>query len=214
MKYDNIEKLTKDVLSCKDCDLHLNRTQVVPGIYGKKKSVCFIGEAPGFNEDKEGLPFVGRSGKLLDKMLTSIGLSRKEISILNIVKCRPIDEKGGNRTPTPKEANFCGQKWLFNQIHLLEPKILVSLGAISFNFFFPSLSLTNNIGKTLQTASGNSLFVTYHPAYILRRPTPDLLEKYSKHFEIIATTNDLKKETKDYPLQPKRIEQKRISDFF
>ena len=113
-------------------------------------------------------------------MLKNIGLSREQISILNVVKCRPTNEKGENRTPTIQELNFCGSKWLNQQLTLLSPRLIVLLGGIALKFFFPKLSVTKVAGKILKTPSDQNLFVTYHPAYILRNFT--MLEEYEKHF--------------------------------
>jgi len=140
-----LAKLTNEIIKCESCHLKENRTQVVPGIYGSFNGICFVGEAPGFYEDQKGIPFVGRSGKLLDKMLEEIGLTRSDVSILNVVKCRPTTEDGGNRTPTESELRFCGEKWLFKQFELLSPKLIITLGGIALKFFIPKAKVKRRL---------------------------------------------------------------------
>ncbi len=207
---DKLAELTSEIKKCEACHLKENRTQVVPGVYGPKNSLCFIGEAPGFYEDRDGVPFVGRSGKLLDKMLDSIGFSRKDVSILNVVKCRPTDEKKDNRTPKESELRFCGDKWLFKQLKFLTPKLIVTLGGISLKFFFPTAKVTKSAGNILTLEEGYPVFATFHPAYILRNYNK--IEEYDGHFQKIAEvynqTNGEKSRKKS-----KRSEQKSLTDF-
>ncbi|MCE7749486.1 MAG: uracil-DNA glycosylase [Candidatus Heimdallarchaeota archaeon] len=182
MANDEIAKLTEDIVICEACHLKDSRTQVVPGLYGPKNGLCIIGEAPGYHEDKQGIPFVGRSGKLLDNMLSGIGLERKkDLSILNVVKCRPTTEDKNNRTPTNSELKFCGERWLFKQLKLLSPKLIVTIGSIALRFFIPSAAVTKYVGKSYDTDLGIKLYVTYHPAYILRNY--NLMDVYNEHFE-------------------------------
>jgi len=211
---DKLLELTEEIKRCTACHLSRGRTNVVPGIYGPKNGICFIGEAPGFFEDKQGLPFVGRSGKLLDNMLKEIGLTRRSVSILNVVKCRPTTSDGKNRTPTEHELKFCGERWLFKQLELIKPKLIVTLGGIALKFFFPKLSVTKTVGKVLKTKEGYKIFVTYHPAFILRNY--NLLETYEKHFkeinEIIrAKTNRIA--TKGIEEKKSEKTQKSLMDF-
>ena len=209
---DELAKLTEEIIICESCHLKDSRTQVVPGLYGPKNGLCIIGEAPGYNEDKQGEPFVGRSGKLLDNMLSDIGLERrKDVSILNVVKCRPTTEKKENRTPTNSELKFCGEKWLFKQLKLLSPKLIVTVGSIALRFFIPSAAVTKYVGKSYDTDYGLKLFVTYHPAYILRNY--NLMEVYNEHFE------DMKKlyvnilNQNGVTFKEKPSEQKSLTDF-
>ena len=212
MSEDELAKLTEEIIKCESCHLKDSRTQVVPGIYGPKNGLCIIGEAPGYNEDKQGEPFVGRSGKLLDNMLSDIGLERKgDVSILNVVKCRPTTENKENRTPTNSELKFCGEQWLFKQLKLLSPKLIVTVGSIALRFFIPSAAVTKYVGKSYDTDYGIKLFVTYHPAYILRNY--NLMEVYNQHFE------DMKKLYIDIlnqdgiTFKEKPSEQKSLTDF-
>lgn len=184
MSNEELTKLTEDIVTCEACHLKDNRTQVVPGLYGPKNSLCIIGEAPGYYEDKQGIPFVGRSGKLLDTMLSDIGLERKkDLSILNVIKCRPTTADNNNRTPTNSELKFCGERWLFKQLKLLSPKLIVTIGSIPLRFFIPSAAVTKYVGRSYDTDFGIKLFVTYHPAYILRNY--NLMDVYNEHFESI-----------------------------
>ena len=215
---ESLTELTEKITVCEACHLKEGRTQVVPGIYGQKNSLCFIGEAPGYYEDQKGVPFVGRSGKLLDKMLEGINLVRqRDVSILNIVKCRPTTEEGNNRTPTEKELRFCGERWLYKQLNFLSPKMIVTLGGIALKFFSPNTSVTKTAGKMINTESNYQIFATYHPAYILRNY--NLMEEYNTHFENIkqilngemVETNSNKKERQEIPKQ--KSEQKSLTDF-
>ena len=207
---DKLAELTSEIKKCEACHLKENRVQVVPGAYGPKNSLCFIGEAPGFYEDRDGVPFVGRSGKLLDKMLDSVGFSRKEVSILNVVKCRPTDENKDNRTPKESELRFCGDRWLFKQLKLLSPKLIVTLGGISLKFFFPAARVTKSAGNTLTLEEGYSVFATFHPAYILRNYNK--IEEYSTHFQKMAEIYDQVNGEKPRK-KSKRSEQKSLIDF-
>jgi DNA polymerase len=217
-----LEALTKEILVCEDCHLKLGRTQVVPGIYGPKKSICFVGEAPGYYEDQQGFPFVGKSGELLDNMLKGIGLAReKDVSILNVIKCRPTTENGQNRTPTDSELRFCGERWLHNQLSILSPKLVVALGGIALKFFIPKGRVTQLAGQLVKFDESNYIFVTYHPAYILRKKTLEMMEEYNSHFEQIL--NLYQKETSDQEYEQatgkdeqssKKANQKSLKDFF
>ncbi len=176
--------------SCKLCDLHKNRTQVVVGDIGPVNGICFIGEAPGYYEDKQGRPFVGRSGKLLDEMLASIGYSRTDISVLNICKCRPPD----NRTPTRAEMRICGKTWLEPQLNYLKPKIIITLGNVPLQYFFPGERITRNIGDT-KKYNNTIIFPIYHPSYILRNGN-SMINEYKKLFERIKKIIDEEKKSK------------------
>ena len=218
MSEDLLVKLTDEITNCESCHLKENRTQVVPGIYGPSDSICFVGEAPGYYEDQQGIPFVGRSGKLLDKMLEGIGLTRLDVSILNVIKCRPTTDEGGNRTPTESELRFCGEKWLFKQLELLSPRLIITLGGIALKFFIPKAKVTQYVGHLYDTDIKTKMFVTYHPAYILRNY--NLMENYNEHFERIKSILNLetKGEGKEMLSQEKKIniksKQKSLSDFF
>ena len=164
--YSNFDELRENCLNCRECGLCETRHNVVVGVGNPKASVMFIGEGPGENEDLQGEPFVGRGGKLLDKMLTAVDLDRKKnIYIANIVKCRPPH----NRDPKPEEQEQC-IRWLRNQVTLIKPKIIVCLGRISAQKLIkPDLKITKEHGMFFK--KGNYLMMPmFHPAAILRNP--------------------------------------------
>lgn len=161
------ETLRQTVAQCTACGLDRSRTQTVFGVGNINASLMIIGEAPGFYEDKQGEPFVGRAGQLLTKMLAAIGLAREDVFIANILKCRPPN----NRDPLPEEVAHC-TPFLEKQIALVQPKLLLALGRISAHYLLKSTqSLGQLRGKLHQFGQLNTpLIVTYHPAYLLRNP--------------------------------------------
>jgi DNA polymerase len=164
--YDSWKKLKSDCLKCTKCSLCETRTNVVFGDGNPQAEVMFIGEGPGEQEDLQAKPFVGRSGKLLDSMLSDIGLSReKNIYIGNIVKCRPPK----NRDPLPEEQDLC-INWLRNQVLLLKPKIIVAVGRISaMKIIDPGIKITKDHGIFYKKKK-TWMMPTIHPAAILRNP--------------------------------------------
>jgi len=160
------DELKNKCSACVKCELHKTRTNVVFGVGDNSYEVLFIGEGPGEHEDLKGEPFVGRAGKLLDDMLKIIGLSReKNIYIANIVKCRPP----GNRDPKPEEREACID-WLYEQIKLMKPKIIVCLGRIAATQLIdPELKITRDHGKWYDK-DGIKYMAVYHPAALLRDP--------------------------------------------
>jgi uracil-DNA glycosylase family 4 len=162
--WNSIEEIADVVRSCTNCRLHAGRTNAVPGDGSPVASILIIGEGPGFNEDQQGLPFVGRSGKLLDELLAEVPLSRQDVFITNVVKCRPPD----NRDPKPDEVAAC-RPYLERQIELLDPKVIVTLGRHSFLRFYPEGKISKDHGKILRW-NDRILFPLYHPAAGLRNP--------------------------------------------
>ena len=160
------ETLKSDCLSCRGCGLCETRTNVVFGQGSEHAEVLFVGEGPGQNEDEQGLPFVGRSGQLLDKYLFAIDLDReKNCYIANIVKCRPPQ----NRDPLPAESEAC-MPWLREQFRLLQPKIVVCLGRIAAQRMIrQDFSVTREHGQIIEK-SGILFMGTFHPAALLRQP--------------------------------------------
>lgn len=163
-------QLKESVAACVKCGLCNGRTKTVFGVGDEKAKWLFIGEGPGRNEDQTGEPFVGQAGKLLDNMLRAIGVKRGENAyIANIVKCRPTDESGRDRPPTPQEAAAC-MPYLERQIALIQPTVLVALGktaALSLLGLDPDTPVSKLRG-TVHSYAGLPLIVTYHPAYLLR----------------------------------------------
>ncbi len=159
------DDLQARVAGCTRCELHHNRTQTVFGIGNRNATWLVIGEAPGAEEDRQGEPFVGRAGKLLNAMLNAIGLRREDVFIANILKCRPP----GNRDPRPQEVSSC-ESYLLRQIALINPGLILVVGRIAAQNL---LKVQTPIGKMRgqrYSLAGVPLVVTYHPAYLLRSP--------------------------------------------
>lgn len=161
------EDLRGAVAACRACGLCETRTQTVFGVGRRDADLMLIGEAPGAEEDRRGEPFVGRAGQLLDRMLAAICLSRDQVYIANILKCRPP----GNRDPKPEEAAAC-RAFLLRQIALVQPRVLVSLGRISAQNLLETDEAVGRLrGRWRSFGSGAlPLMVTYHPSYLLRSP--------------------------------------------
>ena len=164
-----LEVLSRQVAGCTRCRLHEGRTQVVFGNGNPDADLMFVGEAPGFHEDKQGLPFVGQAGKLLDKLLAGIGLERGDVFVCNVLKCRPP----GNRDPVPDEKEAC-EPYLFRQVELIKPKVIATLG----NHATKQLSgketgITRVHGQEQRLKVGAFdvlLYPLYHPAAALYTP--------------------------------------------
>ncbi len=158
-----LEELKKYCINCKKCNLCNGRTNVVFGDGNGNADIMFIGEGPGYNEDKQGVPFVGAAGKLLDKMLNAIGLKRSDIYIANIVKCRPPN----NRNPLEEESKQCIE-YLRWQVKIINPKIIVCLGAVSARHIIsPDFRITKQRGQWIKKGRFH-IMPTYHPAALLR----------------------------------------------
>jgi uracil-DNA glycosylase len=176
-----------ETAACTRCRLSQGRTQVVFGVGDANADLMFVGEAPGFHEDKQGYPFVGQAGKLLDKLLEGIGLSRPQVYIANVIKCRPP----GNRDPQQDEIDVC-ESHLFRQIELIEPKLIATLG----NFATKLLSgkqfgITRVHGRPQEATLGGrtvTLYPLYHPAAALYTPAmlKTLEEDFARIPELIA----------------------------
>lgn len=158
-----LDEVKKFCLECNKCRLCKTRNSVVFGEGNENADIMFIGEGPGYNEDMKGRPFVGKAGQLLDKMLSSIGIDRKDVYIANIVKCRPPE----NRNPLEDEQEAC-IRYLRWQVKLIKPKIIVCLGSISAKrIISPDVSITGIRGKWYEKKDIN-IISTYHPSYLLR----------------------------------------------
>ena len=164
---DTLDKLKKQAIGCHLCQLSKSRTHVVFGEGDINAELMFVGEAPGAMEDSSGKPFVGRSGELLTKMIENVLLlSRSEVYITNVVKCRPRD----NAEPTPTEAHTC-QPYLLKQIELIKPRIIVALGATAYHYLSGDDSNISKVRGTILQKKGYILVPTYHPSYLLRNPS-------------------------------------------
>jgi uracil-DNA glycosylase len=164
-----LEAYGRSIASCTRCRLAQGRTQVVFGAGNPHADLMFVGEAPGFHEDKQGVPFVGQAGKLLEKLLAGIGLSRDDVYIANVLKCRPP----GNRDPQPDEIEAC-ESHLFRQIGLIEPKVVATLGNFATKLLSGrQLGITRVHGQEQKTTLGGRevlLYPLYHPAAALYTP--------------------------------------------
>ncbi|MDK2795337.1 MAG: uracil-DNA glycosylase [Archaeoglobaceae archaeon] len=184
---ETLEEIKRDILNCKKCPLHLTKKNYVPGSGSGSAGVVFIGEAPGREEDLKGEPFVGSAGKLLTEMLSSIGLTRDEVFICNVLKCRPPN----NRDPLPEEVEACG-KFLIRQLNTIKPELIVCLGRHSASFIFDLFglqfsSITKLCGKVFEVEEWGKkvkILPLYHPAAVLYRP--QLREEYERHFRLIG----------------------------
>ncbi len=160
-----MSRIALEIAGCKKCALHQTRIQTVPGQgNAQRPEIMFIGEAPGADEDEQGLAFVGRAGQLVTKMIGAMGFTREEVFIANILKCRPPD----NRPPTPEEMAIC-IPYLKRQIAEIQPKVIVALGATAVLGLLNLTKISELRGKW-QTFEGIDLMPTYHPSYLLRNP--------------------------------------------
>jgi uracil-DNA glycosylase family 4 len=151
---------------CTRCKLHaLGRRQVVFGVGSPTASLMFVGEAPGEDEDRQGEPFVGRAGQLLTKIIEAIGLTRQQVYIANVIKCRPP----GNRNPEPDEVASC-EPFLFEQIATIQPKVIVALGKFAAQSLLRSTEPITRLRGRVFDFRGAKLIPTFHPAYLLRNP--------------------------------------------
>jgi uracil-DNA glycosylase len=177
-----LNAIAEEVRACTACKLHKGRTKAVPGSGPADADIMFIGEGPGMNEDKQGLPFVGQSGKLLEQLLAKIGLKRDQVFIGNVVKCRPPD----NRDPEPDEFDTCTKAYLFRQIEALQPKVIVTLGRFSMGLFFPKAKITAIHGQA-KWIDNRAYLPLFHPAAILRTMAlmPAMEEDFRKIPELV-----------------------------
>jgi DNA polymerase len=162
---DTLLKVREDLGECTRCKLHSARHKIVFGDGNPKAELVFVGEGPGADEDAQGLPFVGRAGKLLTQMIEAMGLQRKDVYICNVVKCRPPE----NRQPEEDEVNTCSP-FLLRQIDVIAPKVIVCLGAVAAKTLLQThRGISQFRGEWLEFR-GRKLLATYHPAYLLRNP--------------------------------------------
>jgi len=161
-----LAEVEAEVQTCRACRLNESRTSVVFGEGNPDADILFIGEAPGADEDRQGRPFVGRAGKLLDRIIVAMGLKREEVYIANVLKCRPP----GNRNPQPDEASCC-LPFLKRQIEIIQPRIIVSLGGVCATHLLGTTESVGRLRGAFHDYQGIPVLVTYHPAYLLRNPS-------------------------------------------
>ncbi len=163
---DSLPRILGDIGECTRCKLHRGRTKLVFGDGNPKADLVFVGEGPGRDEDAQGLPFVGRAGKLLTQMIEAMGLQRQDVYICNVVKCRPPE----NRTPEKDEVETCSP-FLLRQLDAISPKVIVCLGSVAAQTLLETnRGISHFRGQWLEFR-GTKLMATYHPAYLLRNPS-------------------------------------------
>ncbi len=160
-----LDRIASEIKVCTRCTLHRGRTQGVPGSGPVDSRIVFIGEAPGFHEDQQGIPFVGAAGQFLEQLLSSIGLGREQVYITNVVKCRPP----ANRDPLPEEIEACNS-YLERQLATIKPQVIVTLGRFSMARYFSQVRISDIHGQPRRI--GDVICVPmYHPAAALHQPS-------------------------------------------
>lgn len=158
--------IREEIGDCARCKLHrLGRRQIVFGVGNPEADLMFVGEAPGADEDVQGIPFVGRAGQLLTKIIEAIGLTRDQVYIANVIKCRPPE----NRNPEPDEVESC-EPFLFQQIDRIQPKVIVALGTFAARALLKTQDPISRLRGRTYTYRGATLIPTFHPAFLLRSP--------------------------------------------
>jgi DNA polymerase len=200
-----LQRVADEVKVCKKCELHHSREKGVPGEGPANAEIMFIGEGPGFHENMQGRPFVGAAGELLVEMLGKIGLKREDVYITNVVKCRPP----GNRDPQPEELSACGV-YLSQQLQIINPKVIVTLGRFSMARFIPNAKISEIHGQAIQT-HGRLVIPFYHPAAALHRPSLRSVveEDFASLPELIESANEapvrIEIEIEDENNQPEQL---------
>ncbi len=188
-----LQDIARRIHACQDCALAKGRTKAVPGEGPEHAEIVFIGEGPGFNEDQQGRPFVGAAGQFLEQLLTSAGLSRSQVFITNMVKCRPPE----NRDPLPNEIAACSQ-YLNRQIALINPKVIVTLGRHSLGKFLPGQIISKVHGKS-RTIGQYVVYPMYHPAAALHQG--NLRKDVEQDFKMLAVQLKAAKQAEE-PQEP------------
>jgi DNA polymerase len=165
-----LDSIREELGDCRRCRLAGGRTHLVFGDGSPASDLVFVGEGPGFDEDRQGLPFVGRAGMLLNAMIRALGMAREEVYICNVVKCRPP----GNRTPNPDEIEACS-RFLFQQLSAIRPRVICALGACAAQTLLGSTAAISRLRGKVHQWRGTPLVCTYHPAYLLRTPAQKAL---------------------------------------
>jgi DNA polymerase len=178
---DTLARIAKEVTVCTNCALHHSRKKSVPGEGPATAEIMFIGEGPGFHENEQGRPFVGAAGKFLDQLLAQAGVTRAEVWIGNVVKCRPPQ----NRDPLPEELAACNE-YLEQQIQAINPSIIVTLGRYSMNKFFPGAKISTVHGQ-MRRVGDRYVIAMFHPAAALHQAAlkPDILADFAKLPELL-----------------------------
>jgi DNA polymerase len=182
-----LKEISVEVSTCTLCELHHSRNVAVPGEGPENSEIMFIGEGPGFHENEQGRPFVGAAGKFLEELLAKIDMSREQVFITNVVKCRPP----GNRDPQPEEVETCTKTYLDRQIQAINPKVIVTLGRFSMNLLIPNTKISNVHGQSYQI-KGRLVVPMYHPAAALHQGSlrPVIEEDFKKLPQLIAKVGE------------------------
>lgn len=198
-----LEALAQQILVCELCGLHSARTNAVPGAGRTDADIMFIGEAPGYHEDQQGLPFVGASGKYLGELLSLVGLTRNDVFITNVVKCRPP----GNRDPRQEEMDVCVPTYLVKQIDLIQPKIIATLGRFSMGLFFPKNARISKIHGQPRRADGRIYYPLFHPAAVLRNPNlrPVMEDDFKRMQTLLTEIEQAGGDIEEDPPEPKQL---------
>jgi len=190
-----LTELYKEIIVCTKCILSQGRVRAVPGEGPENAEIMFIGEGPGFHEDRQGRPFVGAAGNYLNELLEQIGLKREQVYITNIVKCRPP----GNRDPQPEEIEAC-RPYLDKQVELIRPRLIITLGRYSMQRYFPGASISRIHGQPKRV--GNVIYYPmFHPAAALHQPRwRDLVEEDMKKIPgLLAKLEEMEEKEPDIP---------------
>ena len=195
------QELVQEINACQKCTLSQKRTNAVPGEGSTTADIMFIGEGPGYYEDQQGRPFVGRAGQVLNDLLATIGLKREDVYIANMLKCRPPE----NRDPLQDEIAACGG-YLDRQIKLIAPKVIVTLGRFSFGKFFPGEAISKARG-TPRKWGDLWVYPIYHPAAVLHNPRlkPALEDDFKRLPELIRSINEQVSQEAEGEKDPKQL---------
>jgi DNA polymerase len=195
-----LEKLAKKIKVCTKCELHRSRKEAVPGEGPTHAEIMFIGEAPGARENDQGRPFVGAAGKFLDQLLEQAGVTRADVWITNVVKCRPP----GNRDPLPDEIKTCTGNYLQHQIEIVNPSIIVTLGRHSMGLFFKGAKITQIHGQMRQV-DDRFVIAMYHPAAALHQLSlkPAIMADFARLPELLEEARAALGKSETGPKEPK-----------
>ncbi|MDR3564263.1 MAG: uracil-DNA glycosylase [Negativicutes bacterium] len=203
MSFTDHASLEQALLQCDLCQLR--QSAIGPTSYnGSADSpLAIVGEGPGGVEDEYGVPLVGPSGKLLDKALWSVNVTRDKIYTSNIIKCRPK----GNRTPTLEEGQFCAQNWLDAELAFVRPKVIIALGSVALKYLFdPTAKITKDRGQWFDTKYGIPAIATFHPAYLLRLEGKELVKaKWEVFYDLKAAVEKCRELAPDFALQSEEL---------
>lgn len=197
---EELKHIAEEVAKCQLCELHYSRKNAVPGEGPANATIMLIGEGPGFHENEQGRPFVGAAGKFLEELLTKIGMSREEVFITNVVKCRPP----GNRDPKPEEVEICTKQFLERQIQLINPKVILTLGRYSMGLFIPHVKISDVHGQAMRI-KGRMVVPMFHPAAALHQGSlkPIVEADFLRLPELLSKNTSTMDETvESSPLEP------------